>query len=104
MVAIAKADAGSPPNGVTEYAFDDSDEQSTTAEFLVTFPSNTAYADVNTAISSHLTGAATPLVYDTTGGTTGYSMGLVQIYSQINAFNPNSPDEDLARYLAKSCV
>lgn len=100
MIATAKW-TGSE---VEETVFDDANEESATAAFLLTFPSGSAYSAVESAISSYVGDAPLPAVYTGSGASTSYSLGVIQAASALDDFVPNRPDPDIARYIARSSV
>jgi len=100
MVATAKWTG----SAVQETTFDDVNEWSTTASWQLSFQTPSTFADVATAINSYVSDAPLPAVFTGTSSDAAYSLGVIQAASVIDNFVPNSPDPDIARYIARSCV
>lgn len=102
MVATAKWDTGT--SAVVETVFDDVSEESSTAAYLLTFPTGATLTSIDSTITSYITDAPLKAVYTGTGAATAYSHGVIQAASVLDSFVPNRPDPDIARYIARSCV
>jgi len=131
MVATVYYDtAPSPaPASPTEEPFDDSSGQgqacatssdctgshectegqchSSTAIFLVSLPTGDGFTSAVAALDGggYLAGSSVPAFYTGEGSSgSGYSLGLVEVSSVMDAFVPERPDPDVAFYLSRTLV
>jgi len=87
-------------SAIVETDFDHVNEQSSTANFLIVFPSGSSSSDIGTAVLS----SPVSMAFTGSGADASYSLGALQVYSTLDEHVPIRPDPDIGRHLARSCM